>query len=87
MSISNPIIREIEKDYEQLFDIVKTSVREAFPEDYFPEDEIGYLVLYFAVSLDNITKKPFGSWLSVPAAWVLPKCWPAGWKEKYRKFM
>ncbi len=59
MSISNPIIREIEKDYEQLFDIVKTSVREAFPEDYFPEDEIGYLVLYFAVSLDNITKKTF----------------------------
>ena len=53
------IRQEIEKDYEQLFDIVKTSVREAFPEDYFPEDEIGYLVLYFAVSLDNITKKTF----------------------------
>ena len=59
MSISNPIIHEIEKDYKQLFDIVKDSVQEVFAEDYFPEDEIGYLVLYFAVSLDNITKKTF----------------------------
>lgn len=59
MSISNPIIREIEKDYKQLFDIIKSSVHEVFPEDYFPDDEIGYLVLYFAVSLDNITKKTF----------------------------
>ena len=59
MSISNPIIREIEKDYKQLFDIIKVSVQEVFPEDYFPDDEIGYLVLYFAVSLDNITKKTF----------------------------
>lgn len=59
MSISNPIIREIEKDYKQLFDIIKISVHEVFPEDYFPDDEVGYLVLYFAVSLDNITKKTF----------------------------
>lgn len=59
MSISNPIIREIEKDYKQLFSIIKDSVSEVFPEDYFPADEIGYLVLYFAVSLDNITKKTF----------------------------
>lgn len=59
MSISNPIIREIEKDYKQLFSIIKDSVSEVFPEDYFPDDEIGYLVLYFAVSLDNITKKTF----------------------------
>lgn len=59
MSISNPIIREIEKDYKQLFAIIRESVRKVFPEDYFPDDEIGYLVLYFAVSLDNITKKTF----------------------------
>lgn len=59
MSISNPIIREIEKDYKELFKIIKKSVRLVFLEDYFPEDEIGYLVLYFAVSLDNITKKTF----------------------------
>ena len=59
MSISNPIIREIEKDYKELFQIIKRSARLVFSEDYFPEDEIGYLVLYFAVSLDNITKKTF----------------------------
>lgn len=59
MSISNPVIREIEKDYEQLFEIIKQSVSTVFPDDYFPDDEIGYLVLYFAVSLDNITKKTF----------------------------
>lgn len=59
MSISNPIIRDIEKDYAQLFTIIKDTIRKVFPEDYFPDDEIGYLVLYFAVSLDNITKKTF----------------------------
>ena len=59
MSISNPIIRDIEKDYSQLFSIIKDTVRKVFPDDYFPDDEIGYLVLYFAVSLDNITKKTF----------------------------
>lgn len=59
MCISNPIIREIEKDYKQLFSIIKQSVYEVFPNDFFPDDEIGYLVLYFAVSLDNITKKTF----------------------------
>ena len=59
MSISNPIIRDIEKDYAQLFTIIKDTVRKVFPDDYFPDDEIGYLVLYFAVSLDNITKKTF----------------------------
>ncbi len=59
MSISNPVIREIEKDYKQLFEIIKESVSTVFPDDYFPDDEIGYLVLYFAVSLDNVTKKTF----------------------------
>lgn len=59
MCISNPMVKEIQKEYEQLFQMIEKSITTVFPEDYFPEDEIGYLVLYFAVSLDNIAKKTF----------------------------
>lgn len=59
MSISNPFIQDTKKDYGQIFKIVKNSVQDVFPDDYFPEDEIGYIVLYFAVSMDRITQKSF----------------------------
>lgn len=57
MSISNPMIREIEKEYARLFEITGKIVREIFPEDKFTQDEIGYLTLYFAVSLDKFAKR------------------------------
>lgn len=59
MSISNPTTAEIKDKYEELFRVIKEGVRELFPNDFFPDDEIAYLVLYFAVALDKFTKKAF----------------------------
>lgn len=59
MQIINPALKEIKKDYGELFDVIKEGTRLIFKDDYFPEDEIAYLVLYFAVSLDKIVKKSF----------------------------
>lgn len=57
MSISNPMIREIEKDYARLFEITGKIIQEVFPNERFTQDEIGYLTLYFAVSLDKYAKR------------------------------
>ena len=59
MSISNPFIQDTKKDYEQIFKVVEKSIQDVFPNDYFPEDEVGYIVLYFAVTMDRITQKSF----------------------------
>lgn len=59
MSVSNPIHQEIKDKYGELYRVIWECAAHIFPGDTFPEDEIGYLVLYFAVSLDKISKKSF----------------------------
>lgn len=59
MCISNPMIEDVKKDYEELFSIIREGADRIFDGDFFPDDEIGYLVLYFAVSLDNVMKRSF----------------------------
>lgn len=57
MNISNPMLREIEKDYAKLFEITGKAVRKEFPNENFTQDEVGYLTLYFAVSLNKHAKR------------------------------
>ena len=59
MSIPNPMIQEIKENYGRLFEITQKAIWKTFPDVYFTEDEIGYLVLYFAVMMDKITKRTF----------------------------
>src|SRR5699024_2802890 len=47
MPIKNPLINEIMRDYQELFDVIQDGVREVFPELDIPKEEIGYLVLHF----------------------------------------
>ena len=53
MNINNPLLNEIQKDYEELFEVVDEAVSEVFPELVFPKDEIGFIVLHFAAALLN----------------------------------
>lgn len=39
--------------------VIREGADRIFDGDFFPDDEIGYLVLYFAVSLDNVMKRSF----------------------------
>lgn len=47
MGITNPLLKNIRKDYEELFQIVKDAVGKVFPELRIPDEEIGYLVMHF----------------------------------------
>lgn len=47
MKITNPIIDEIERDYKELYQLLKDAVKSVFPNLDFPRDEIGFLVLHF----------------------------------------
>jgi mannitol operon transcriptional antiterminator len=59
MQIVNPVLRDIKDSYAELFRVIRQGVTEQFPNDYFPEDEIAYLVLYFALSMDRMAKRLF----------------------------
>src|SRR5699024_9759234 len=56
MTIKNPLIDEIMRDYQELFDIIQAGVTEIFPEIAFPKEEIGYLVLHFGSVLIHFQK-------------------------------
>jgi len=51
MRIHNPLLEKIKQDYASLFDIVKDSVTNTFPELNIPDEEIGFIVLHFGSSL------------------------------------
>ena len=51
MNIKNPLIDEIKKDYDDLFQLVRQAADETFSGTVFPDDEIGYLVLHFAAAI------------------------------------
>lgn len=51
MTIRNPMLKAIKKDYMDFFQIVQKAADETFPDLIFPEDEIGYLVLHFAAAI------------------------------------
>ncbi|MCF6410181.1 BglG family transcription antiterminator [Pseudalkalibacillus salsuginis] len=48
--IENPLTDQIERDYEELFQIVEETAHEVFPY-HFPKTEIAFLVMHFASAL------------------------------------
>ncbi len=52
--IRNPLLSQIKKDYEDLFNIVKAAIQ-AIPLPYvIPDEEIGFLVMHFGAALVRI---------------------------------
>lgn len=51
MNINNPMLFEIKRDYNELFEIVEEGAAYVFPDLDIPEEEIAYLVLHFAAIL------------------------------------
>ncbi|ASK62512.1 transcriptional antiterminator [Virgibacillus phasianinus] len=51
MNITNPLIKEIKKDYPDLFQLIREGVQEIFSDMKFPDDETAFLVLHFAAAL------------------------------------
>lgn len=57
LDIHNPYLDEIKKSFNDLFAIVKEEINKVFPCLPIPDEEIGYIVLHFASSLERIIEK------------------------------
>ncbi|WP_339306109.1 BglG family transcription antiterminator [Paenibacillus sp. FSL R5-0519] len=52
--IRNPLLQQIRKDYDSLFEDVKQSVGQAWPGTDVPDEEIGFLVMHFGASIERL---------------------------------
>lgn len=51
MKISNPLLKRIMEDYQELFGIIQDGVEIVFPDFFVPKEEIGFLVMHFASAM------------------------------------
>lgn len=54
--IKNPVLNEIYQMAPDLFEIVKRNFSYIFEENWFSEDEIGYIVIYFLNSMERLNE-------------------------------
>ena len=57
MGIVNPLLKEIQINYKELFEQVKAAVRLVFPKLHIPNEEIGFLVMHFGSALIGVLGK------------------------------
>lgn len=57
MGIVNPLLDEIQMNYKDLFNQVKTATQIVFPKLEIPDEEIGYLVMHFGSALIGVLGK------------------------------
>lgn len=51
--VQNPYLEQIRSDYASVYQIVEEAVQKVMPQIKVPDDEIGFLVMHIAASLDN----------------------------------
>lgn len=56
ITVTNPMLEDIYQSNPKLYEIVKESFQKIFHPTKIPEDEIGYIVIYFIASLDYLSK-------------------------------
>ncbi|MGM0240658.1 BglG family transcription antiterminator [Enterococcus sp. AZ103] len=54
ITVQNPMLKEIRKNYNKLFQTIKRGAEVVFSKSTFPDDEIGFLTLHFSVALDKV---------------------------------
>lgn len=57
INVTNPMLEEIYQSNPKLYETVKQSFLEIFHSISIPEDEIGYIVIYFIASMDSLSKR------------------------------
>lgn len=53
MSIHNPLLEEVKRDYPALFELVSKGMRSVFVREDIPEEEIGFVAMHFGAALDG----------------------------------
>ena len=56
ITVTNPMLEDIYQSDPKLYEIVKESFRNIFQPIKIPEDETGYIVIYFIASMDYLSK-------------------------------
>ena len=56
ITVTNPMLEDIYQSNPKLYEIVKESFRNIFQPVKIPEDEIGYIVIYFIASMDYLSQ-------------------------------
>lgn len=51
MGIVNPLLQNIRRDYQELFEVVKEACGKVFVDTKIPDEEIGFLVLHFGAAI------------------------------------
>lgn len=54
LTIRNPLLEQIMKDYEELFETVRAAVTAYLPDIDIPDAEIGYIVTHFGAALERL---------------------------------
>lgn len=54
--VTNPMLEDIYQSNPKLYEIVKKSFQHIFQPIKIPEDEIGYIVIYFIASMDSLSQ-------------------------------
>ncbi|WP_198520806.1 BglG family transcription antiterminator [Alteribacter populi] len=57
MKIHNAMVHQIKNDYKHLFDVIKSTLEEVFPDLNIPDEEIGYLVMHFGSAMNKYQRK------------------------------
>jgi len=55
--IRNPLLSQIRKDYEELFEVVNSAILEIVEEFKVPDEEIAFLVMHFGAALERNRQK------------------------------
>lgn len=59
ITIVNSLLEYIQKEMAELFLTVEQALKEVFPEIVFPDAEVGYIVLYFALIIEKMKNCTF----------------------------
>lgn len=57
INISNELLIDIKREYKKLFDFLHEDMKRIIPDYDIPEDEIGFLTLYFAKYMEQVSEK------------------------------
>ena len=53
LSIHNPLLEDVKRDYPSLFELVSQAMEKVFVQEKVPDEEIGFVAMHFGAALDR----------------------------------
>lgn len=87
INVTNPMLEEVYQSNPKLYEIVKQSFLDIFQAVNVPEDEIGYIVIYFIASMDYLSQKSISVLVVCSSGIGSSRCFAAALSGSLRKLM